>query len=168
VFDSAPQHSAQAVLSGLQRLASSYKGSSDSQNASTTAPQADNSCSAADSKRAADDCNSGSGSSSSSSSSFDATVCVLIGIDSHDESLLQHQQQMRMLELFAAAGVPAKVLIFSEADRAGHGPGAVCHLWGLMAWEAVKEGCNLAVLLGELVPSWLALRFKVVWFMVYG
>lgn len=75
------------------------------------------------------------------------SITVLLGIDSDDDLLLQHQQQL--LDAFASAAGSVHVMVFSEADRAGYPPGAVCHLWGIMAAAAVEEyGCNLAVLLG--------------------
>jgi hypothetical protein len=76
-----------------------------------------------------------------------STVFVLLGIDSDDAVLVSRQQDMQ--RCVEAAGVTAEVMVFSEADRAGHAPGAVCHLWGLMAAAAVKQGCKLAVLLGR-------------------
>jgi hypothetical protein len=85
------------------------------------------------------------------------TTTILLGIDSDDWLLLQHQQQLAdavnpPAAAAAAAGSAAAdvhVLTFSEEDRAGYGPGAVCRLWGIMAEAAVqKYGCDLAVLLG--------------------
>jgi hypothetical protein len=75
-----------------------------------------------------------------------SAVFVLFGIDSDDDVLML--QQKAMLRCFEAVGVTAEVMVFSEADRAGHPPGAVCYLWGLLAAAAVKKGYNLAVLLG--------------------
>jgi len=83
----------------------------------------------------------------SCSSNSNDPLLVLVGVDSDDVPLLQHEQQL--CEPFTSAGVSAQVLLFSEADRASHGPGALCHLWGIMAKAAIKEGCDLAVLLGE-------------------
>lgn len=83
----------------------------------------------------------------SCSSHANDPLLVLVGVDSDDTALLQHEQQLR--EPFTNAGVPAQVLLFSEADRASHSSGAACQLWGIMAKAAINEGCNLAVLLGE-------------------
>jgi hypothetical protein len=79
------------------------------------------------------------------------TTTILLGIDSDDWLLLQHQQQLvdavnpAAAAAAAAAGSAAAdvhVLTFSEEDRAGYGPGAVCRLWGIMAEAAVqKHGC---------------------------
>lgn len=95
----------------------------------------------------------GSNSSSPSQAGADCSVYVFVGIDSDDATLLQHQE--RVVALFTAVGVAARVCVFSEADRTGAvgpgavGPGAVCQLWGLLASTAEQEGYNLAVLLGE-------------------
>lgn len=88
-----------------------------------------------------------SSSSPSQAGAADCSVCVFLGIDSDETTLLQHKE--RVVALFTAVGVAARVCVFSEAERAGKGPGAVCHLWGLLASTAVQEGYNLAVLLGE-------------------
>lgn len=79
--------------------------------------------------------------------SSSSSCLVIIGIDSDDDLLLRKDAELK--DVFTMVGVQAIILLFSEADRAAHGQGALCHLWGLMGKAAVKEGCSLAVLLGE-------------------
>jgi hypothetical protein len=61
-----------------------------------------------------------------------------------------------LIDVFTPAAAAAEVhmLLFSEEQRAGYAPGAVCKLWGIMAAAAVEQyGCELAVLLDELVRA---------------
>jgi hypothetical protein len=75
----------------------------------------------------------------------DGSLLVLLGINLDDDQLLQ--QQDAELAAFSAVGCAAEVVVFSP-----HPPGALCHLWALLATAAVQRfGCNLAVLLGGCV-----------------
>ncbi len=83
-------------------------------------------------------------------------VVVLLGIDYDDAELMQ-QQKAVMAPFLGLAGVcTVRVRVFGPAEL-DHGKGSapvrptagVCHLWDLLAQDAVREhGCQLVVLLG--------------------